>query len=111
MDKQRPDRAELFGYYYLGFAPNGAYRFPNAHQVAGWYRTSADTVLTWLEEYDLSPGHVAGLKMELARASVDLQMEAPNLTPEAIRERIAAILADLDNAEPGRRPWIDGPIS
>jgi len=111
VDRQRPDRAELFGFYYLGFAPTGAYRFPNAHQVAGFYRTSADTVLTWLEEYDLSPGRVAGLKVELAKRGVDLQMDAPNLTLGGIRLRIEEILAEVDNAETGRRPWIDGPIS
>ncbi len=109
-EKPKPGRVELFAYYYLGFQPDGTYRFPNAHHVARWYNVGPEAVLRWLENYDLSPARVSKMQVELSGHSVDLQMEAPNLTPEGIQMRAAEILEDLDEAQPGRRPWIDGPI-
>lgn len=107
MKGERPPRAELFGFYYLGFRPDGKYRFPNAHHVAGYYGVSASTVMDWLEQLDLDPRHVLGQKFDLAGAAVELQMEAPALELAGIQNRIAAILAELDKAEGGRRAWED----
>ena len=111
MSERRPPRDELFGFYYLGFTPEGEYRFPNAHRVAAYYGVSADAVLRWLEEHGLDPATVGRKTIELSRHSVDLQMEQPNLTPEAVRERIAEILDEFDQAGTGRKPWRDGPIT
>lgn len=110
MQDQRPPRAELFGLYYLGFTPEGEYRFCNAHHVASYYRVSADAVLRWLEEYRIDPQSVAHRQVEIARASVDIQMDLPNLSPGGVRARVEEVLAEFDAAGDGRRPWIDGPI-
>ena len=40
----------------------------------------------------------------------DLQLEAEDLTREEFLERCAAILADVDEARPGRRCWEDKPF-
>ncbi len=109
-EKTRPGRIELFAYYYLGFQPDGTYRFPNAHHVAKWYKVGPEAILRWLEEYDLAPTRLSRLQIELSRHSVDLQMDAPNLTPEGVLARAEEILEELEEAQPGRRPWIDGPI-
>lgn len=105
--RERPSRLELFTFYYLGFNPAGEYRFPNAHHVARWYRVSADAVLGWLEDDELPPGQVLGRQFNLAAAQVDLQLEANELTREEFLARCAAILAEVDEARPGRRCWED----
>ncbi len=110
MIDRRPPRAELFGFYYLGFAPDGSYKFPNASHLAKHYRVSPDAILRWLEEYGLDPKSVSRRSVELSEMSVDLQMEAGNLTPEGIRERIEDALAEFDGASNERKPWRDGPI-
>lgn len=110
MIDRRPPRDELFGFYYLGISPEGTYKFPNANHLAAYYRVSADAVLRWLDEYGLDPKTVGRKTIELSRVSVDLQLELPNLTPDAIRQRIAEALADFDGAGTGRKPWVDGPI-
>lgn len=110
MNNQRPPRAELFGYYYLGITPLGTYQFPNAHQVANHYKVSVDAVLSWLEEYGLDSATVGKRAIELSRHGVDLQMEFGNLTPDVIRDRIEEVLQQFDRARTGRQPWVDGPI-
>lgn len=110
MSDRRPDRTELFGIYYLGFAPDGTYKWRNAHSVAAYYSVSADAILRWLEEYDLSPAAVGRKAVEISRLSVDIQMELSNLTPEGVRERVAEVLEELDMADSSRKPWRDGPI-
>ncbi|MBI5153802.1 hypothetical protein HZA57_01070 [Candidatus Poribacteria bacterium] len=110
MKDNRPPRDELFGFYYLGFAPDGTYKYPNANQLAAHYRVSSDAVLRWLGEYGLDPATVGRRSIELSRCSVDIQLEMPNLTPEGVRRRIAEVLADFDEAAVSRRPWLDGPI-
>jgi hypothetical protein len=92
-------------YYYMGFDPDGNYRFANAHHVARYYRVSSDAVLRWLEELDLSPHQVLFQRYNLAAASVDLQLEAEDLTLEELRAKGAEILAELDEARGGRRLW------
>lgn len=111
MSDRRPPRAELFGYYYLGITPDGEYKFPNAHRVAAHYGVSADAVLRWLEEFGLAPAAVGRKTIELSRHAVDLQLELPNLTPGAVRERVAEVLEEFDGAGRGRKPWRDGPIT
>ena len=106
-DRPRPGRAELFGFYYLGFDPEGRYRFPNVRHVAAFYGVGHEAVETWLAEAGLSPREVLFSKYELARVQVDLQLERPNLTDEGLRERIEGILKEFDRSESGRRPWED----
>lgn len=101
---QRPPRDELFGFYYLGFDPAGSYRFPNSYHVAAYYKVHNHTVLDWLEEMNLSPRYVLYQQFDVARASVDLQMDVRNLTPEGIKLRIREALAALDAAPGGRNP-------
>ncbi len=107
-----PSREELFGFYYLGFNPDGDYKFPNANHVAGYYRVGPEAVMRWLEEYGLHPSKVLRQQVELSRLQVDLQLEAGNLSLLGLQERIAEILAEVDGAAPGRKPWEedDGPI-
>lgn len=100
----RPPRDELFGFYYLGFDPEGRYRFPNTRHMAGYYKVHHDQILDWLEETGLSPGHVLHQQFDTARASVDLQMDVINLTPEGIKIRIREALAAMDAAPGGRNP-------
>ncbi len=102
---KRPGRVELFAFYYLGFDPAGNYRFPNVRHVAAFYNVSHDAVLRWLGELELSPSFILRSQYPLAVAQVDLQMEASNLTMEGIQEYATAILADLDKAPGGRKPW------
>ncbi|MDX2175842.1 MAG: hypothetical protein SF028_05170 [Candidatus Sumerlaeia bacterium] len=111
MDRARPDRAELFGFYYLGLRPDGTYKYSNAHQVAAWYRVSSDAVLGWLDEYGLSPSVVARKRIEITGWSVDIQLDLPNLEPEGVRRRVAEAMEAFDEASGGRHPWRDGPIS
>ncbi len=111
MNDRRPPRDELFGFYYLGITPDGKYKFPNAHHVAGYYGVSADAVLRWLEEYGLDPATVGRKTVELSEVSVDLQLDLPNLTLEGIQRRIADALEEFDAAQTGRKPWRDGPIN
>lgn len=99
-----PARDELFGFYYLGFDPNGHYLFPNTRHVANFYKVHHDQVLDWLEELGISPGYVLHQQYDVARASVDLQMDVRNLTPEGIRIRVREALAELDAAQGGRNP-------
>ena len=94
----RPSRVHLFAFYYLGFNPAGEYRFANAHHVARWYNVSADAVLRWLEELELTSAWVLRQGYDLAEAQLDLQLDAPELTREQIFERVAEILAELDGA-------------
>jgi len=108
-EKYRPDRVELFCFYYLGFNPDGEYRFANVHHVSKYYNVSADAVLRWLEELDLQPSWVLRQHYDLAGVSVELMLEATNLTPMAIRGHAAAALAELDEADSGRKPWEDKP--
>ncbi|HMX63879.1 MAG TPA: hypothetical protein PKD58_12500 [Candidatus Sumerlaeota bacterium] len=105
MQEQRPDRVELFAFYYLGVNPDGEYRFANAHHVAKYYGVSADAVLRWLEELDLKPRDVLRQQFNLSGPQLELQLELPNLDPAGVRQRAAAILADLDGADGGRRFW------
>lgn len=107
---RRPPRAELFGFYYLGFAPDGTYKFSNASHLAAHYRVSPDAILRWLGEYGIDPATVGRQAVELSAVSVDLQLDLPNLSPEGVRARIAEALAEFDAAQPTRRPWVDGPI-
>lgn len=111
MTDNRPPRAELFGFYYLGFAPDGTYKFSNANHLARHYKVSTDAVLRWLEEYGLDPKTVSRTSIELSRHSVDIQLDLPNLSAEGVRLRIEEVLAEFDGAEQGRRPWVDGPIT
>ncbi len=110
MDDKRPPRVELFGFYYLGFTPEGIYKFPNAHHVGAYYRVSADAVLRWLEEYRIDPASVGRRTVELSRVSVDIQLEMDEMSTEEILARIAEAMAEYDEASDGRRPWSDGPI-
>jgi hypothetical protein len=104
-DPRRPDRVELFAFYFLGFSPEGTYRFANAHHVARHYRVSADAVLRWLVELKLDPHEILHRQFDLAGAQVELQLDAPALTPEGVRLRAAEILRELESAPGGRRPW------
>jgi hypothetical protein len=110
MSTPRPPRAELFGFYWLGFAPDGSYKFPNANHLAAHYRVGPEAVMGWLEHYGIDPATVARTAIELSALSVDIQLDLPNLTPEGVRARVAEALAAFDAARGGRRPWIDGPI-
>lgn len=111
MASERPSRAELFGFYYLGFSPDGEYRFATANHLARHYGVGPEAILKWLEQYGIDPATVSKRRFEFAAWSVDLQMDAPNMTPEAIRARIDEALAAFDDAGTGRRPWVDGPIT
>lgn len=104
-DPQRPGRVELFAFYYLGFNPDGEYRWSNAHHVARYYRVSSDAVLRWLEELDLEPKRLLHQQYDLSGHQVELQLEAGELTPPQIYRRATEILAELDSAPGGRRPW------
>lgn len=106
-DPKRPPRADLFGFYYLGFDPSGQYKFPNVRHVAAFYNVSHDAVLRWLDELDLSPKDMLRRKFNLAGAQVDLMLEAPNLTREEIQVRVAKALEEIDQSEKGRRFWED----
>ncbi len=106
-EPNKPGRLELFSFYYLGFNPEGTYKFANAHHVARYYKVSSDAVLRWLDEYDLSSSRLLHLQYELSRAQTDLQLEADELTPEEILERAREILDEVDEATPGRKPWED----
>jgi len=106
-DRNRPTRSELFAFYYLGFNPEGEYRFPNAHHVGRHFNVSSDAVFRWLTELDLEPHWAVHQQFNLARAQVDLQLEAENLTPPQIMVRTDEILAALDEARGGRKPWED----
>ncbi|MBI1289756.1 hypothetical protein GC173_00735 [bacterium] len=104
-DPDRPGRIELFTFYYLGFNPDGEYRWANAHHVGRYYRVSSDAVLRWLEELDLDPKRMLHQQFDLSSHQVDLQLEAPDLTPAEIYRRASAILEELDAAPGGRKPW------
>ena len=107
MDKSRPDRIELFAFYYLGINPDGEYRFANAHHVGKYYSVSADAVMRWLDELDLKSSDVLRQRFNLSGPQLELQLDLPNLDPAGVRERAAVILAELDDAEGGRRFWED----
>ena len=109
--RNAPPRAELFGFYYLGFAPDGSYKFPSVHHVARFYNVTADDVREWLDEHRIDPATVSKRTVELSRHSVDIQMELANLSPEGVRRRVEEALAEFDRAGTGRKPWIDGPIT
>jgi len=104
-DPQRPGRVELFAFYFLGFNPDGEYRFSNSHHVARYYRVSSDAVLRWLEELELDLHEILHRQFDLAEAQVSLKLDAEQLTPPEIYGRAAEILRDLDASRPGRRPW------
>lgn len=106
----RPTRLELFTFYFLGFSPEGKYRFPNVHQVATHYGTSSDAIQRWLDELDLAPGEILRRDCGLAGMQADLQIEAANMEPEEILQRAAEILAEVDQARPTRKPWEDKPF-
>lgn len=106
-EKPRPDRATLFGFYYLGFDPEGRYKFPNAHHVGAYYGVSADAIMRWLEELELDPRIVTSKKFNLPAAQVDLQLEAEFMPDDTRIDCIQRILRELDAAEGGREPWID----
>lgn len=106
--KPAPDRAELFGFYYLGFNPDGVYKFANVHHVARYYNVSSEAVLRWLKELDLEPAKVLRREFDLADAQLELQLEAPEMEPEEIRARVVEILEDLEAAAGGRRFWEEG---
>ncbi|MCC5875213.1 MAG: hypothetical protein JJU11_03240 [Candidatus Sumerlaeia bacterium] len=106
----RPTRLELFTFYFLGFNPEGKYRFPNVHQVAAYYGTSSDAIQRWLEEMDLSPGEILRRDCGFAALQADLQIEAPSMEPEEVLERATEILAEVDKARPTRKPWEDKPF-
>jgi hypothetical protein len=103
----RPDRIELFAFYFLGVNPDGEYRFANAHHVARYYRVSSDAVLRWLGELDIEPRDILRQQFDLAGAQLELQLELPNLDPAGVRQRVKAILEELDGSEGGRRFWED----
>lgn len=103
----RPPRVELFAFYYLGFNPEGKYRFPNVRHVAAFYGVGHDAVQEWLDALELSPRDVLKRDFDLAGAQVDLQMEAGNLTPEGIQARAAEILKDMERRGSNREAWRD----
>jgi len=103
--KNTPDRLELFSFYYLGFDPEGNYRFANAHRVARHYQVSADAVLQWLKEMDLEPKRFLDRQYDLAEAQVELQLSAGSITPEFVRQRAGEILEEIDQAPGGRDFW------
>ena len=78
MPSDRPDRTELFAFYYLGFNPDGEY---------------------------LKPGSILRKEFDLAGEQVELQLEANELTTESIQNRAGEILERLDDASGGRRFW------
>ncbi len=110
MEDQRPPRAELFAFYYLGITPAGTYLFPNINQLARHYNASVECVLNWLMQYGLDSATVGKKSIELSRHSMDLQFELGNMTPEVLQKKIQAILAEFDEARTCRKPWVDGPI-
>lgn len=103
----RPPRVELFAFYFLGFRPDGTYKFANAHHIARHYRVSSDAVLRWLEEHRLTPRDVLHRQYDLAGAQVELMIEAEFMQPEEIFARAAEILEELDASSGGRKPWED----
>lgn len=103
----RPSRVELFAFYYLGFNPDGEYRFANANTVAKHYNVSVTRVLEWLKDLDLEPGMVLRKEFDLSGPMVELQLERVNLTPMEIHRRAGEILKALDAAPGGRRFWED----
>lgn len=90
-----PGRVELFAFYYLGFSPDGAYKFPNVRHVAAYYRATAEDVQDWLELHGITPQQVQRTGFNLAEAQVDLLMDSPNLTPQGILLRAAAVLKEM----------------
>lgn len=106
----RPSRLELFTFYFLGISPDGSYRFPNVHHVARRYGVSADAVLRWLDELDLSPSEILRKDCPLAAMQTDLQLELEDLLPEEVTGRAEEILATVDEARPTRKPWEDRPF-
>ncbi len=101
----RPPRAELFGFYYLGFTPEGRYKFSNLNHVAKHYGVGPQVVLRWLEELQLSPHHVLRRHFDVAGAQLEIQLEVGRRTTEELRERVVGFLAELDSSNGGRRPW------
>lgn len=104
-DHPRPDRVELFGFYFLGINPNGEYRFANAHMVAQHYGVQPAQVLRWLSELDLAPGRILDRQFHLGGAQADLMLDAPHMNAAELRSRIVEILAEVDEAPGGRRFW------
>lgn len=101
----RPDRVELFGFYFLGISPAGEYGFANSHMVAAHYRVTPAQVLRWLQELDLTPGRILDRNFHLGRAQADLMLDAPHMNPVELRHRVEEILAEIDAAAGGRRYW------
>lgn len=108
--RARPSRLELFTFYFLGFSPDGSYRFPNVHHVARWYGVSPDAVQRWLDELDLSPSEILRKDCPLASMQTDLQLECRDLQPGQLAERAGEILSTVDQARPTRKPWEDQPF-
>lgn len=104
-DRPRPDRVELFGFYFLGFNPGGEYRFANSHMVAAHCGVTPAQVLRWLDELDLAPGRILDRQFLLGRAQADLMLDAPFMSAAELRRRIEEILAEVDGAPGGRRFW------
>lgn len=104
---QRPSRLELFAFYFLGFNPEGEYRFANVHHIAAYYGVSSDAVQRWLDELDLSPAEILRRDCGFAAMQADLQIEADSMDHEEILSRAAEILAEVDAARPTRKPWED----
>ena len=103
----RPSRVELFAFYYLGFSPDGEYHFPNVHHVARHYNVGPEGVQRWLRELELDPARIIRMHFNLGRAQADFQIDCEGERPDVILERAAEILAELDEAEGGRKPWED----
>lgn len=101
----RPPRAELFGFYYLGFTPDGRYKFSNLNHVARHYGVGPQVVLRWLEELHLSPHHVLHRHFDVAGAQLEIQLSVETSTTEELRGRVDDFLNELDGAPAGRRPW------
>jgi hypothetical protein len=101
----RPDRVELFGFYFLGINPQGEYGFANAHMVAQHYSVTPAQVLRWLDELDLAPRRILDRQFRLGRAQADLMLDAPFMNAAEMRHRIEEILAEVDEAAGGRRFW------
>lgn len=101
----RPPRAELFAFYYLGFTPDGRYKFSNVNHVARHYGVGPQVVLRWLEELDLSPHQVLRQHFDVAGAQLEIQLDIDCCSTEELRERVDVFLEELDGAPSGRRPW------
>jgi hypothetical protein len=102
---ERPDRVELFGFYFLGIHPNGDYKFANSHQVAQHYKVTPQQVMIWLKQMDLAPRSILDRQFRLGEAQADLMMDSPHLNGPELRHRLEEILAEVDDAPGGWRFW------